>query len=112
MSTSSTTKRKKVTTLRACNKDDTCPFHIHIFCHTANNKWYIKYQTEKCNVVKVGVHYGHLQIKSDHTLNKIGHMEPALHTFIKKYLKEQQSPSMILNLFFTQYNIVLPDRLH
>ena len=90
-------------------KNDTCLFQLHIFHNTSNNKYYIKSQTNKCNGIKVGVYYRHLQIQSAHIPNKDDHLESAVHYFIIHRLKEQQSPSRRSNLIFTQYNIVLPN---
>ena len=88
MSTIIPTNKKKVNTIRASSKDDTCPFKLQFCCYKSGRKWYIKSQTAKFNGGKVGVHSGHLQIQSDHIPNKFDHLEPEVYNFIKK-LKEQ-----------------------
>ena len=103
------TKRKKVNKLRSSNKEDTCSFKLKVVCYKTNDKWYIKSQTDNCNGVKVGVHYGHLQIKSDHITNKVDHLNSAVYNLIENWLKEQQSPARMSTLVFVQYSIVLLD---
>ena len=101
-----TTTRKKVKTIRACNKDGTCPFLIQTICQNSNSKWYIKAQNDKCNGVKVGVHYCYLQIQSNHNPKKVDHMDPEVHTFIHNFLKEPTSLPRIssLNCYTLQYH--------
>ena len=55
-----TTKRKDLNTPRASNKEDTYTFQIQIVRHKSNYKWYIRYQTDNCNNIKVVDHSGHL----------------------------------------------------
>ena len=69
----------------------------------------MKFQTDNCNNIKVGVYSGHLQIQPDHIPTKVDHLDVAVHIFINNFLKELQIPARISNLIFTQYNIVLPN---
>ena len=81
-----TTKRNKVNTPRASNKEYTCPFQMLFFCQKYNNKWYIRSQTDNFNNFKVGVHSQHLQIQPNRILNKVDHLDDAVHIFIQNFL--------------------------